>query len=215
MSLCLHPGSSYVFFLVVLAYCCELRTTHAFLHESLRQANAIMASFEYSAEVLIDAIKMYPYLYDKRHPSFKDRTKKDRAWAEIGSMFGMSTATSQQTRLTRVHRLGQAMQRNRNVPLIRLRRLMSTPAAMMMLQQPPQESSQHQNGHAHQDDNGPARALAVQERAQALKLWRKRAWSTLNTSERTGGLSKQRTLVSSLYVPMYASGSYQCTLRKM
>ncbi|XP_075740169.1 uncharacterized protein LOC142786386 isoform X2 [Rhipicephalus microplus] len=91
MSLCLHPGSSYVFFLVVLAYCCELRTTHAFLHESLRQANAIMASFEYSAEVLIDAIKMYPYLYDKRHPSFKDRTKKDRAWAEIGSMFGMSS----------------------------------------------------------------------------------------------------------------------------
>ncbi|KAL3216699.1 hypothetical protein MRX96_051156 [Rhipicephalus microplus] len=30
----------------------------------------------------------------------------------------------------RVHRLGQAMQRNRNVPLIRLRRLVSTPAAM-------------------------------------------------------------------------------------
>ncbi|KAL3234214.1 hypothetical protein MRX96_022649 [Rhipicephalus microplus] len=25
---------------------------------------------------------MYPYLYDKRHPSFKDRTKKDRAWAD-------------------------------------------------------------------------------------------------------------------------------------
>ncbi|KAL3188942.1 hypothetical protein MRX96_003091 [Rhipicephalus microplus] len=35
---------------------------------------------------------MYPYLYDKRHPSFKDRTKKDRDWAEIGSMFGMSSA---------------------------------------------------------------------------------------------------------------------------
>ncbi|KAL3249468.1 hypothetical protein MRX96_046750 [Rhipicephalus microplus] len=34
---------------------------------------------------------MYPYLYDKRHPFFKDRTKKDRAWAEIGSMFGMSS----------------------------------------------------------------------------------------------------------------------------
>ncbi|XP_075721746.1 uncharacterized protein LOC119169119 isoform X1 [Rhipicephalus microplus] len=74
-------------------------------------------------------------------------------------MFGMSTATSQQKRLTRDHRLGQAMQRNRNVPLIRLRRLVSTPAAMMMLQQPPQESSHHQNGHARQDDNGPARAL--------------------------------------------------------
>ncbi|KAL3236788.1 hypothetical protein MRX96_022196 [Rhipicephalus microplus] len=61
---------------------------------------------------------MYPYLYDKRHPSFKDRTKKDRAWADR-SMFGMSN-----------HRLGQDMQRNRNVPLIRLRRLVSTPAAM-------------------------------------------------------------------------------------
>ncbi|KAL3202411.1 hypothetical protein MRX96_012077 [Rhipicephalus microplus] len=77
-----------------------------------KAANATTASFGYSAELLIDAIKMYPYLYDKRHPSFKDRTKKDRAWAEIGSMFGMSN-----------HRLGQAMQRNRNVPLIRLRRL--------------------------------------------------------------------------------------------
>ncbi|XP_075735533.1 uncharacterized protein LOC142776199 isoform X1 [Rhipicephalus microplus] len=143
---------------------------------------------------------MYPYLYDKRHPSFKDRTKKDRAWAEIGSMFGMSTATSQQKRLTRDHRLGQAMQRNRNVPLIRLRRLVSTPAAM---------------SHAHQDDNGPARALAMQERAQAMKLWRKRAWSTLNTSKRTRGSSKKITLVSSLYVPMHASESYQCTLHKM
>ncbi|KAL3248932.1 hypothetical protein MRX96_056265 [Rhipicephalus microplus] len=158
---------------------------------------------------------MYPYLYDKRHPFFKDRTTKDRAWAEIGSMFGMSTATSQQKRLTRDHRLGQAMQRNRNVPLIRLRRLVSTPAAMMMLQQPPQESSHHQNGHARQDDNGPARALAMQERAQAMKLWRKRAWSTLNTSERTRGSSKKITLVSSLYVPMHASESYQCTLHKM
>ncbi|KAL3197039.1 hypothetical protein MRX96_014887 [Rhipicephalus microplus] len=180
---------------------------------------------------------MYPYLYDKRHPFFKDRTKKDRAWAEIGSMFGMSSvlvekrfknlrdifkskqqdipATSQQKRLTRDHRLGQAMQRNRNVPLIRLRRLVSTPAAMMMLQQPPQESSHHQNGHARQDDNGPARALAMQERAQAMKLWRKRAWSTLNTSERTRGSSKKITLVSSLYVPMHASESYQCTLHKM
>nr|XP_037276122.1 uncharacterized protein LOC119169119 isoform X2 [Rhipicephalus microplus] len=144
---------------------------------------------------------MYPYLYDKRHPFFKYRTKKDRAWAEIGSMFGMSTATSQQKRLTRDHRLGQAMQRNRNVPLIRLRRLVSTPAAMMMLQQPPQESSHHQN--------------AMQERAQAMKLWRKRAWSTLNTSERTRGSSKKITLVSSLYVPMHASESYQCTLHKM
>ncbi|XP_075740017.1 uncharacterized protein LOC142785740 isoform X2 [Rhipicephalus microplus] len=51
------------------------------------------------------------------------------------------------------------MQRNRNVPLIRLRRLVSTPAAMTMLQQPPQERSHHQNGHARQDENGPARAL--------------------------------------------------------
>nr|XP_037275998.1 uncharacterized protein LOC119168678 isoform X6 [Rhipicephalus microplus] len=131
---------------------------------------------------------MYPYLYDKRHPSFKDRTKKDRAWADR-SMFGMSN-----------HRLGQDMQRNRNVPLIRLRRLVSTPAAM---------------SHARQDDNGPARALAMQERAQAMKLWRKRAWSTLNTSERTRGSSKKITLVSSLYVPMHPSESYQCTLHKM
>ncbi|XP_075723489.1 uncharacterized protein LOC119170478 isoform X4 [Rhipicephalus microplus] len=85
----------------------------------------------------------------------------------------------------------------------------------VMLQQPPQESSHHQNGHARQDDNGPARALAMQERAQAMKLWRKRAWSTLNTSERTRGSSKKITLVSSLYVPMHASESYQCTLHKM
>ncbi|KAL3205559.1 hypothetical protein MRX96_040739 [Rhipicephalus microplus] len=58
---------------------------------SSHQANATTTSFEYSAEILIDAIKMYPYLYDKRHLSFKDQTKKDRAWAEIGSMFGMSS----------------------------------------------------------------------------------------------------------------------------
>ncbi|KAH7968325.1 hypothetical protein HPB52_007860 [Rhipicephalus sanguineus] len=44
---------------------------------------ATMATAEYSAELLINAIKMYPFIYDKRHPCFKDRTKKDQAWAEI------------------------------------------------------------------------------------------------------------------------------------
>ncbi|XP_075751960.1 uncharacterized protein LOC142817898 [Rhipicephalus microplus] len=60
------------------------------MDSSSHQTNATTASFGYSAELLIDAIKMYPYLYDKRHPSFKDRTKKDRAWADR-SMFGMSS----------------------------------------------------------------------------------------------------------------------------
>ncbi|KAL3259503.1 hypothetical protein MRX96_002137 [Rhipicephalus microplus] len=112
------------------------------MDSSSHQANATTASFGYSAELLIDATKMYPYLYDKRHPSFKDRTKKDRAWADR-SMFGMSTATSQQKRLTRDYRLGQDMQRNRNVPLIRLRRLVSTPAAMTTTsrEQPPSKRS--------------------------------------------------------------------------
>ncbi|KAH8034948.1 hypothetical protein HPB51_003511 [Rhipicephalus microplus] len=58
---------------------------------SSHPAITTMATFEYSAELLIDAIKMYPYLYDKRHPSFKDSTKKDWAWAEMGNMFGMSS----------------------------------------------------------------------------------------------------------------------------
>ncbi|XP_075533769.1 uncharacterized protein LOC142566763 [Dermacentor variabilis] len=48
-----------------------------------------MEAAAYSPELLIEAVKQYPYLY-KLHPSFKDRNKKDVAWTEIGNMFGIS-----------------------------------------------------------------------------------------------------------------------------
>ncbi|KAL3171887.1 hypothetical protein MRX96_013466 [Rhipicephalus microplus] len=73
------------------------------------EANATTASCEYSAELLIDAIKMYPYLCDKRHPSFKDRTKKDPAWAEIGSMFSMSRPLRPPSLRTTPHAISEAI----------------------------------------------------------------------------------------------------------
>ncbi|KAH7966184.1 hypothetical protein HPB49_014196 [Dermacentor silvarum] len=44
---------------------------------------------EYSTEVLLNAVKEYPFLYNKRHADFKDRMKKDLAWLEIGKIFGI------------------------------------------------------------------------------------------------------------------------------
>lgn len=44
---------------------------------------------EYSTEVVLNAVKEYPFLY-KRHADFKNRTKKDVAWLEIGKIFGLS-----------------------------------------------------------------------------------------------------------------------------
>nr|XP_054919802.1 uncharacterized protein LOC126516609 [Dermacentor andersoni] len=49
-----------------------------------------MEAAAYSPELLIEAVKQYPYLYNKLHPSFKDRNKKDAAWTEIGNMLGIS-----------------------------------------------------------------------------------------------------------------------------
>ncbi|KAM7290177.1 uncharacterized protein ISCGN_026843 [Ixodes scapularis] len=45
---------------------------------------------EFCAEALINAVKDYAFLYDKRHPDHKDRDKKLQAWTEIGSIFGMA-----------------------------------------------------------------------------------------------------------------------------
>ncbi|KAG0409776.1 hypothetical protein HPB47_013105 [Ixodes persulcatus] len=45
---------------------------------------------EFSAEALINAVKDYPFLYNKRHPDHKDGDKKRQAWDEIGDIFGMA-----------------------------------------------------------------------------------------------------------------------------
>ncbi|CAN8031362.1 unnamed protein product [Ixodes persulcatus] len=41
-------------------------------------------------DVLIDAVKKYPVLYDKRHERYKDNDFKEEIWKKIGSRFGVS-----------------------------------------------------------------------------------------------------------------------------
>lgn len=40
-------------------------------------------------DVLLEVIKQYPYLYDKRHPMFKDNTYKDETWTKLGLELGI------------------------------------------------------------------------------------------------------------------------------
>ncbi|KAM7289445.1 transcription factor Adf-1 [Ixodes scapularis] len=46
-------------------------------------------------DVLIDAVKKYPVLYDKRHERYKDNDFKEEIWKTIGSRFGVSGSKCQ------------------------------------------------------------------------------------------------------------------------
>ncbi|KAM7286680.1 uncharacterized protein ISCGN_030445 [Ixodes scapularis] len=39
-------------------------------------------------EVLLDLIKQYPCLHDKRHPKYKDNAYKDELWGNLGVDLG-------------------------------------------------------------------------------------------------------------------------------
>ena len=51
---------------------------------------AAVTCMEFSAEALINAVKDYLFLYNKRHPDHKERGKKLQAWNEIGDIFGIA-----------------------------------------------------------------------------------------------------------------------------
>ncbi|XP_077484267.1 uncharacterized protein LOC144094214 [Amblyomma americanum] len=51
---------------------------------------------EYSAELLINAVREHRFLYDKHSRDFKNRSKKDFAWEEIGQLFGLTRTQAEQ-----------------------------------------------------------------------------------------------------------------------
>ncbi|XP_077522940.1 uncharacterized protein LOC144133643 [Amblyomma americanum] len=51
---------------------------------------------EYSAELLINAVREHRFLYDKYSRDFKNRSKKDFAWEEIGQLFGLTRTQVEQ-----------------------------------------------------------------------------------------------------------------------
>ncbi|KAH9367167.1 hypothetical protein HPB48_014757 [Haemaphysalis longicornis] len=50
---------------------------------------ATETTVSFSTEALIEVVKGYPFLTDKKHPEFKNRQKKDAAWHQIGVLFGV------------------------------------------------------------------------------------------------------------------------------
>lgn len=50
--------------------------------------NAKKKSTNVRTDVLLDVIKQYPVLYDKRHPQFKDIKYKDEVWTMLGESLG-------------------------------------------------------------------------------------------------------------------------------
>ncbi|KAG0439997.1 hypothetical protein HPB47_016441 [Ixodes persulcatus] len=44
---------------------------------------------EFCGSFILNAVKDYPFLYNKRHPDRKDRDKKLQAWNEIDDIFGI------------------------------------------------------------------------------------------------------------------------------
>ncbi|KAH6923087.1 hypothetical protein HPB50_021417 [Hyalomma asiaticum] len=52
------------------------------------KSDALVASLSknvHTAEMLIEMVRNYPVLYDKRHPKHKDSLLKDDLWRKIGS----------------------------------------------------------------------------------------------------------------------------------
>lgn len=50
---------------------------------------ATEATISFSTEALIEVVKGYPFITDKKHPYFKNWQKKDAAWHQIGVLFGV------------------------------------------------------------------------------------------------------------------------------
>ncbi|KAH7947807.1 hypothetical protein HPB52_015944 [Rhipicephalus sanguineus] len=46
------------------------------------------------AELLIEMVRNYLVLYDKRHPKHKDSLLKDDLWNKIGNELGLTASTS-------------------------------------------------------------------------------------------------------------------------
>ena len=54
-------------------------------HSSAKRAR-VCAAFTYSQEVsIVEFVKQHPELYDKEHPRFHDRTRREALWAEISA----------------------------------------------------------------------------------------------------------------------------------
>ncbi|KAH6942922.1 hypothetical protein HPB50_011958 [Hyalomma asiaticum] len=62
------------------------------------KSDALVASLSknvHTAEMLIEMVRNYPVLYDKRHPKHKDSLLKDDLWRKIGSELGLTGMQAQ------------------------------------------------------------------------------------------------------------------------
>ena len=54
-------------------------------HSSAKRAR-VCATFTDSQEIsIVEFVKLHPELYDKKHPCFHDRTRREALWAEISA----------------------------------------------------------------------------------------------------------------------------------